>query len=226
MQSDTQGDQEVKDNQGAEVLRAPAGSQLEQLLTLVRMQTSNNAKTSLEEEIGNMLSRILSATTTELPHMLQAIKSLEAVAEAMTDNNGHTGSSPITLPGSEGGQDTKTELDSNEVDAATIILIAHLFKNLLKQNPELLQTITQEQDDPSQENNSISDLLKTLDVLNKLPAPEAEELTKKIESLGADRISELTAALEKIIETPSASPKPNGAQAQAEVSEMDQTQSR
>ena len=226
MQSDTQGDQEVKDNQGAEVLRAPARSQLEQLLTLVRMQTSNNAKTSLEEEIGNMLSRILSATTTELPHMLQAIKSLEAVAEAMTDNNGHTGSSPITLPGSEGGQDTKTELDSNKVDAATLILVAHLFKNLLKQNPELLQTITQEQDDPSQENNSISDLLKTLDVLNKLPAPKAAELTKKIESLGKDRISKLTAALEKIIKTPSASPKPEGAKAEAKVFQMGQIKSR
>ena len=141
----------------------------------------------------------------------------------MTDNNGHTGSSPITLPGSEGGQDTKTELDSNKVDAATLILVAHLFKNLLKQNPELLQTITQEQDDPSQENNSISDLLKTLDVLNKLPAPKAAELTKKIESLGKDRISKLTAALEKIIKTPSASPKPEGAKAEAKVFQMGQT---
>ena len=226
MSSDTQGDQEVKGNNNDEVLQAKATSKLEQLLTSVRMQTSNTAKTSLEEKIRDMISYILSAPTTELHPMLQAIKSLEAVVEAMTDNNGHTGSSPITLPGSEGGQDTKTELDSNKVYSTTLILVAHLFKNLLNQNPELLQTITQEQYDSSQENNSISDLLKTLDVLNKLPAPEAEELTKKIESLGADRISELTAALEKIIETPSASPKPNGAQAQAEVSEMDQTQSR
>ena len=114
MTSYTQGDQEVKDNQGAEVSQANARSQLEQLLTLVRMQTSNNAKTLLEGDIQSMISDISSATTTELPHMLQAIKSLEAVAEAMTDNNGHTGSSPITLPGSEGGQDTKTELDSNK----------------------------------------------------------------------------------------------------------------
>ena len=223
MSSDTQGDQEVKGNNNDEVLQAKATSKLEQLLTSVRMQTSNTAKTSLEGDIQSMISDILLATTNELPHMLQAIKSLEAVAEAMTDNNGHTGSSPITLPGSEGGQDTKTELDSNEVDAATIILIAHLFKNLLKQNPELLQTITQEQDDPSQENNSISDLLKTLDVLNKLPAPKAAELTKKIESLGKDRISKLTAALEKIIKTPSASPKPEGAKAEAKVFQMGQT---
>ena len=223
MTSYTQGDQEVKDNQGAEVSQANARSQLEQLLTLVRMQTSNNAKTLLEGDIQSMISDISSAPTTELHPMLQAIKSLEAVVEAMTDNNGHTGSSPITLPGSEGGQDTKTELDSNKVDAATLILVAHLFKNLLKQNPELLQTITQEQDDPSQENNSISDLLKTLDVLNKLPAPKAAELTKKIESLGKDRISKLTAALEKIIKTPSASPKPEGAKAEAKVFQMGQT---
>lgn len=223
MSSDTQGDQEVKGNNNDEVLQAKATSKLEQLLTSVRMQTSNTAKTSLEGDIQSMISDILLATTNELPHMLQAIKSLEAVVEAMTDNNGHTGSSPITLPGSEGGQDTKTELDSNKVDAATLILVAHLFKNLLKQNPELLQTITQEQDDPSQENNSISDLLKTLDVLNKLPAPKAAELTKKIESLGKDRISKLTAALEKIIKTPSASPKPEGAKAEAKVFQMGQT---
>lgn len=226
MSSDTQGDQEVKGNNNDEVLQAKATSKLEQLLTSVRMQTSNTAKTSLEGDIQSMISDILLATTNELPHMLQAIKSLEAVAEAMTDNNGHTGSSPITLPGSEGGQDTKTELDSNKVDAATLILVAHLFKNLLKQNPELLQTITQEQDDPSQENNSISDLLKTLDVLNKLPAPKAAELTKKIESLGKDRISKLTAALEKIIKTPSASPKPEGAKAEAKVFQMGQIKSR
>ena len=223
MSSDTQGDQEVKGNNNDEVLQAKATSKLEQLLTSVRMQTSNTAKTSLEGDIQSMISDILLATTNELPHMLQAIKSLEAVAEAMTDNNGHTGSSPITLPGSEGGQDTKTELDSNKVYATTLILVAHLFKNLLKQNPELLQTITQEQDDPSQENNSISDLLKTLDVLNKLPAPKAAELTKKIESLGKDRISKLTAALEKIIKTPSASPKPEGAKAEAKVFQMGQT---
>ena len=226
MSSDTQGDQEVKGNNNDEVLQAKATSKLEQLLTSVRMQTSNTAKTSLEGDIQSMISDILLATTNELPHMLQAIKSLEAVVEAMTDNNGHTGSSPITLPGSEGGQDTKTELDSNKVDAATLILVAHLFKNLLKQNPELLQTITQEQDDPSQENNSISDLLKTLDVLNKLPAPKAAELTKKIESLGKDRISKLTAALEKIIKTPSASPKPEGAKAEAKVFQMGQIKSR
>lgn len=223
MSSDTQGDQEVEGNNNNEVLQAHARSQLEQLLTLVRMQTSNTAKTSLEEDIQSMISDILLATTTELPHMLQAIKSLEAVADAMTDNNRHTGSSPITLPGSEGGQDTKTESDPNRADAATIILIAHLFKNLLNKNPELLQTITQEQYDSSQENNSISDLLKTLDVLNKLSAPEEEKLTNNIKSLGEDRISELTAALAKIIETPSASPKPEWAKGEAQVFQMNQT---
>tara|TARA_B110000259_G_scaffold146266_1_gene164868 strand:- start:14365 stop:15042 length:678 start_codon:yes stop_codon:yes gene_type:complete len=219
MPSDTQGDPEVKGNNNDEVLQAKARSQLEQLLNLVRTQTSNTDKALLEVVIMSMISYILSAPTNELRHMLQAIESLEAVADAMTDNNGHTGSNPITLPGSEGGQDTKAELDSNKVDAATLILVAHLFKNLLDKNPELLQTITQEQDDSSQENNSISDLLKTLAVLDNLSAPKAEELTKKIESLSENRISELTAALEKIIKTPSASPKPEWAKAEAKVSE-------
>ena len=220
MPSDTQGDPEVKGNNNDEVLQAKARRQLEQLLeqllALVRTQTSNTAKASLEEEIRNMISYILSVPTAELPHMLQAIKSLETVADAMTDNNG---SSPITLPGSEGGQDTKTELDSNKVDAATLILVAHLFKNLPNQNQELLQTITQEQYDSSPENNSISYLLKTLAALNKLSAPEAEEFTKKIKSLSENRISKLTDVLAKIIDTPSTSPKPQGAKAQAKVSE-------
>lgn len=215
--ADTNGTQEVKTTEGGrntEELQSNARSQLEQLLTLVRMQASNTAKTSCEADIRSMISDISSSTPTELPQMLQAIKSLEAVVDAMTDNN--TGSKPSTNANtSTKSRDTEAEVDSDEVDAAAkTILIAYLLKNLLDKNPELLETIVQTQNNSNPDNKNIADLLNVLNVLKELSAPEAQNLANNIKSLDEDAISKLTDFLAKIIKTPSEHPEPKSAEVQ------------
>jgi hypothetical protein len=212
MPSDTNGTQEVKTTEesgNTEELQANARSQLEQLLTLVRTQTSNTAKTSCEADIRSMISDISSATPTELLQMVQEIRSLEAVVDAMTDNNASSKSN--TVPKVAIAQDNEEETaKSDDLKVIKTILIACLLENILNKNPELLQTITQKRDDSSPENNNIAVLLNALNISDK------ENLTNNIKSLGEDEISKLTDFLAKIIETPSTSPEPEGAQVQAQ----------
>jgi hypothetical protein len=222
MQSDTNGAQEVKTTEGSgntEELQANARSQLEQLLTLVRTQTSNTAKTSCEADIRNMISDILSATPTELLQMVQDIRSLEAVVDAMTDNNAGSKSNTVTEVAIAQNNEEETA-KSDDLKVIKTILIALLLEDILNKNPELLQTITQEQDDSSPKNKNIAGLLNVLNISDR------ENLTNSIKSLGEDGISKLTDFLAKITETPSTSPEPEGAQVQAQDPSRGDSKSR